>query len=62
MKIKKFRNKYGMVKLVYRKKYFFFGKYYWYVISSGMGRTHVHYDNVKEAEGVYNTIKHLLEV
>ena len=61
MRIKKFRNKNGMVKLVYRKKYFLFGKRYWFVISRGIGCTYTYYDSVDEASGVYNVIKHLLE-
>ena len=62
MRIKRFRNKNGMVKLVYRKKYFLFGKRYWFVISRGLGKTYMGYNNVEEANHVYNVVKHLLEV
>ena len=61
MRIKKFRNKNGVVKLVYRKKYFLFGKRYWFVISRGLGKTHIGYDNIDEANHVYNVVKKLLE-
>ena len=48
MRIKKFRNKNGVVKLVYKKKYFFFGKWYWFVISRGLGKTYMGYDSVDD--------------
>ena len=61
MRIKKFRNKNGVVKLVYRKKHFLFGEWCWFVISRGLGKTYIHYDNIDEANHVYNIVKRLME-
>ena len=60
MKIKKFRNKNGWVKLVYRKKFWLFGSKYYFVTSGGLGRTKIYYNTIQEAKAVYNTIEHLL--
>ncbi len=61
MKIKSFRNRFGRVKLSYRKIYRLFGKKRWFVTSTGLGRTYVRYNTLDEALAVYNTIQRLLE-
>ena len=63
MKIKKFRNKNGWVKLVYRKKFWLFGNRKFYFITSGGlgGHTNVYYNTLQEAKDVYNVIEHLLK-
>ena len=61
MVIDRFRNRNGWVKLTYGKRHWLFGKKMFFVKSGGRGRTDICYNTLKEAEGVFKTIKQLLQ-
>ena len=67
MKINSYKNKYGFVKLIYRKRFIFFGAQKYYVIghnsfkkSKISHKTFVFYDDIYNAKRTFETLKAVL--